>query len=147
MLIVRPSNVVTASLLGPAVLLLGLASTTFAQEKPLAVELNRTTEAEAGCRLTFVAQNGTDADLEKASYEIAVFDANKQVAKLLIFEFGRLAKGKTKVVEFEFPDLGCKAISRILVNTSPECVAGGQPSLVCLDNLKTNSLSEIAFDQ
>jgi hypothetical protein len=146
-MIVRPSNVVTASLVSPALLLLGLASAAFAQEKPLAIELNKTVEAGAGCRLTFVAQNGTDAALEKASYEIAVFDANKQVAKLLIFEFGRLTKGKTKVVEFEFPELGCKAISRILVNTSPECVAGGQPSLVCLDNLKTNSLSEIAFDQ
>jgi hypothetical protein len=146
-LIVHPSNVLTAGFVVCALLFFPTVSTAVAQEKLLAIELNKTAEAGAGCRLTFVAQNGTDAALEKASYEIAVFDAKKQVAKLLIFEFGRLAKGKTKVVEFEFPDLGCKAISRILVNTSPECVAGGQPSLVCLDNLKTTSLSEIAFDQ
>ncbi len=118
-----------------------------AQEKPLAIELNKTVDAGAGCRLTFVANNDTGAALDKASYEIAVFDSKKQVAKLLIFEFGKLAKGKTKVVEFEFPDIGCAAISRILVNTSPECSVEGQPSTICLDNLATSSLSEIAFDQ
>jgi hypothetical protein len=35
----------------------------------------------------------------------------------------------------------------VLVNTSTECVSGGQDTQICLDNLQTSSLSEIAFDQ
>lgn len=125
---------------------LAFAGAAEAQEKALSIQLNKAADAGAGCRLTFVARNDTDAVLDKASYEIAVFDSNNQVAKLLIFEFGRLAKGKTKVVEFEYPSLACKAISRILVNTAPECVTGGAASPICLDNLRPSSLTPIAFD-
>lgn len=129
--------------------LLPLADAGFAeaQEKALSIELNNSADEGGGCRLTFVAKNDTDAVLDKAPYEVAIFDANKQVAKLLIFEFGPLPKGKTKVVEFVYPSLDCKGISRILVNTSPECVAAQMPSSICLDNLKTSTLTAIAFDQ
>jgi hypothetical protein len=144
-LIVR--NAVNIALSAAASLSLAWGGEALAKDKPLAIELNKTSDAGAGCRLTFVARNGTGAALDKTSYEIAVFDSAKQVAKLLIFEFGKLPVGKTKVVEFEFADLGCKDISRVLVNTSPECISGGQESPVCLDNLQTTSLSEIAFGQ
>lgn len=123
------------------------ASTTDEAGQALSIELNKSTDAGAGCRLTFVAKNDTGAALEKASYEIAVFDSKNQVARLLIFEFGALAMGKTLVREFEYPDLTCANISRILVNTSPECVSGGQASAVCLGSLKTSSLSSIQFNQ
>jgi hypothetical protein len=138
---------VTVALAAAALPLFAVGGAAQAQDKPLAIELNKTSDAGAGCRLTFVATNGAGVALDKASYEIAVFDARKQVAKLLIFEFGRLPIGKTRVVEFEFADLGCKDISRVLVNTSTECVSGGQDTQICLDNLQTSSLSEIAFDQ
>ena len=67
--------------------------------------------------------------------------------KLLKFEFGRLPVGKTKVVEFALAGVACTNISRILVNTSPECVADGAASTVCLDALRTSSLTQIVFDQ
>lgn len=116
-------------------------------DKSLSIELNKSADAGAGCRLTFVAKNDTGAALDKASYEIAVFDGRNRVARLLIFEFGSLALGKTLVREFEYPDLTCANISRILVNTAPECIAGGQSSPVCLGSLRTSSLSSIAFNQ
>lgn len=145
------------ALLATAVALCG-AGSLYAQEtaagaapavppKALSIELNKTADSGAGCRLTFVAKNDTGAPLDKASYEIAVFDTKNQVARLLIFEFGSLAVGKTKVVEFEYPSLACNGISRILVNTSPECLSEGAASPVCLNGLKTSSLSTVAFDQ
>lgn len=135
--------------------LLGLAALTSvvlageagAQEKTIAIELNKATNTDAGCRLTFVVKNDTQALLEKTSYEIAAFDASKTVTKLLVFEFGRLPAGKTKVVEFALAGVGCTDISRILVNTSPQCIADGSASTLCLDALKTSSLTPITFDQ
>ena len=118
-----------------------------AQEKTVAIELNKATSAEAGCRLTFVVKNDTQSLLEKVSYEIAAFDAKKTVMKLLVFEFGRLPVGKTKVVEFALSGVACTDISRILVNTAPECIADGAASTICLDALRTTSLSQIVFDQ
>lgn len=118
-----------------------------ADDKTIAIELNKTTDTDAGCRLTFVVKNDTASLLEKTSYEIAAFDASKTVMKLLKFEFGRLPVGKTKVVEFALAGVACTNISRILVNTSPECVADGAASTVCLDALRTSSLTQIVFDQ
>lgn len=118
-----------------------------ADDKTIAIELNKTTDTDAGCRLTFVVKNDTASLLEKTSYEIAAFDGSKTVMKLLKFEFGRLPVGKTKVVEFALAGVACTNISRILVNTSPECVADGAASTVCLDALRTSSLTQIVFDQ
>jgi hypothetical protein len=118
-----------------------------AEDKTIAIELNKATDTDAGCRLTFVVKNDTPSLLEKTSYEIAAFDAKKTVMKLLVFEFGRLPAGKTKVVEFALAGVGCTGISRILVNTAPECIADGAASTVCIDALRTSSLSQIVFDQ
>jgi hypothetical protein len=126
---------------------LALAGQATAEDKAIAIELNKATNTDAGCRLTFVVKNDTQSLLEKTSYEIAAFDASKTVMKLLVFEFGRLPVGKTKVVEFALAGVGCADISRILVNNSPECVADGAASTICLDALRTTSLAQIVFDQ
>jgi hypothetical protein len=126
---------------------LGFLGQASAQEKVIAIELNKATNSEAGCRLTFVVNNDTQSLLEKTSYEIAAFDAAKTVMKLLVFEFGRLPVGKTKVVEFALAGVACTDISRILVNTAPACIADGAESTVCLDALRTSSLVQIVFDQ
>jgi hypothetical protein len=132
-------------------LLLGLAAPAGAQEsaqdKAISLELNKAADSEAGCRLTFVVKNDTQSLLEKTSYELAVFDSEKTVLKLFSFDFGRLPKGKTKVVEFALAEIKCSGISRILVNTSPACTADGAASTICLDALKTSSLIKIVFDQ
>lgn len=133
---------------GLAILMsLGLAGQSTAQDKAIAIELNKATNTDAGCRLTFVVKNDTQSLIDKISYEIAAFDAAKTVMKLLVFEFGRLPVGKTKVVEFALAGVPCPNISRILVNTAPQCVADGSDSTVCLDALRTSSLAQIVFDQ
>jgi hypothetical protein len=139
-----PAFLWTVSLASTLFVSLGQAA---GDEKVIAIELNKTANDETGCRLTFVVKNDTELLLDKASYEIAAFDAAKTVTKLLVFEFGRLPLGKTKVVEFALAGVGCADISRILVNTAPECVADGAASTICLDALRTTSLSQIVFDQ
>jgi hypothetical protein len=139
-----PAFLLTVVLASTQVVPLGRAA---GGEKVIAIELNKASNNEAGCRLTFVVKNDTESLLEKASYEIAAFDSAKTVTKLLVFEFGRLPVGKTKVVEFALAGVGCADISRILINTAPECVADGAASTICLDALRTTSLSQIVFDQ
>jgi hypothetical protein len=130
-----------------ALFALGFIAQASAADKTIAIELNKAANTDAGCRLTFVVKNDTGTLIEKVSYEIAAFDANKTVMKLLVFEFGRFPVGKTKVVEFALAGVACTNISRILVNTAPECVADGKDSTLCLDALSTSSLAQIVFDQ
>jgi len=108
------------------------------------LELNNAQSADNGCRLTFVASNGLGADLTSISYDVAVFDGNGVVDRLLLLEFGALTSDKRKVVQFVF-DLACDNISQLLVNEVADCTAADGTSPDCLSALQTSSKNDIAF--
>ncbi|WEX10862.1 hypothetical protein [Chelativorans sp. AA-79] len=109
------------------------------------VELNDAVDIEGGCRLVYVAFNGTGIALQKTSYDVFTFDPNGRVVQSLVFQFGSFPAGKTKVVQFDLPDQPCAEISRLLVNEATECVAEEGPSTLCIDALKTSTRVPIAF--
>src|SRR6056297_1660106 len=109
------------------------------------LELNNTEAVEGGCRLTFVAQNGTGTALDQTSYDVAVFDETGTVSDRLILEFGRLAPDKTRVVQFLL-GRGCGQVSRLLLNDAEDCVtADGADSRICMDALSASSRTDILF--
>ena len=125
----------------------GFSSPTVAQEETsFDLELNSAKDTEAGnCRLTYVAANQTGSDLERAAYEVAVFDAEGTVTRLLALDFGGLVDGKTKILLFELGATTCASISRIIVNDSAACTVGGAESPVCMQVLNASSRVAIQF--
>lgn len=112
------------------------------------LELNAAAETDTGsCRLTYVASNQTDTALDRTAYEVAVFDAQGVVTRLLVLEFGALVEGKTKILQFDLSSTSCGSISRIVVNDVAGCtVAGGsEESGVCMANLAASSRTAIQF--
>jgi hypothetical protein len=121
------------------------ASAAFAQDGGFGLELNNAREAENGCRMTYVARNGTGTDLSAISFEVAVFDAEDIVSRLLILEFGALTDGRTKVVQFDLADQPCAGISRLLVNSVSECSAAEGEAPDCMAVLNASSRTDIGF--
>jgi hypothetical protein len=113
----------------------------------LALELNTAADtAEGACRLTYVASNGLPAPLEMTSFQMAVFDADGAVTRLIVLDFGALPLGKTKVVQFDIPGQTCAQISRLIVNDVVQCTTtGGAAVEGCLTSLSTASRSTIQF--
>ncbi len=113
----------------------------------LALELNTAADtAEGACRLTYVASNGLTAPLEMTSFQMAVFDAEGAVTRLIVLDFGALPVGKTKVVQFDIPGQTCAQISRIIVNDVAQCTTtGGAAVDGCLTSLTTASRGAIQF--
>ena len=111
------------------------------------LELNTNSELDGGaCRLVYVASNGTDTDITKASYEVALFNQRGAVAQMLLLEFGRLDAGKTRVVQFDVANQTCADTSRILVNNQVDCTTAAGESDICMANLETRALeTEIGF--
>lgn len=111
------------------------------------LDLNAVSETEAGdCRLTYVATNQSGTALQRASYQIALFDGEGVVSRLLVLEFGALVEGKTKVLQFDLTGTPCGAISRIVVNDAPACTASdGNESQLCMSNLAASSRTAIQF--
>ena len=122
-----------------------LAGAAAAQEKSFAIELNDAVETETGCRLVYVAFNGTGVPLQQTSYDLFTFGADGKVVQSLVFQFGSFPVGKTKVLQFDLPQQPCKDITRLLINEATECVVDGKTSTICLDALKTTTRTPIAF--
>lgn len=116
-----------------------------AQDQGLSIELNGASDVNGNCRLVYVAVNDTGKLLDKASFDVFIFDTAGKVGQSLVFQFGRLLEGKTKVVQFDLAGTGCDSISRLLVNDIRECVAAGEDSTLCIDTLKTSTRTPITF--
>lgn len=120
-----------------------------AQDAPeFSLELNNAAETTAGgCRLTYVATNGTGQELGQTAYEVAVFNAAGVVSRILVLEFGALTADKTKVVQFDLSDQPCSDISRIIINDVAACTLadGSGEGDFCLSGLVTASRSSIQF--
>ncbi|SIS57262.1 hypothetical protein [Paracoccus saliphilus] len=112
------------------------------------LELNGATSTEAGgCQLTVVTTNRLDQDLDRAAWQVAIFDAAGVVQSLPILDFGAMVSGKTKVAMFELPDRGCTDIGQIIVNDVAACTTGDGKDLrnACLTGLATQSRTDIDF--
>lgn len=127
------------------------AAPAFAQDAAtpeFGLELNAAADTTSGsCRLTYVASNRSDEALERTAYEVAVFDADGVVTRLLALEFGALVAGKTKILQFDLADTPCASISRIVVNDVAACTpaAGGDDLDLCMSGLNAASRTAIQF--
>lgn len=112
------------------------------------LELNSAVPTEnQGCRLTMVTTSRMQQTLERAAWQVAIFDMAGMVQALPILDFGTLLGGKTKVAMFELPGRSCADIGRIIVNDVAECRADDGTDLraSCLGGLETQSRSDIEF--
>lgn len=112
----------------------------------IALELNNAATVDTTCRVTYVARNGLDSDLEVMTLEIAVFDAEGTVTDTrILLDFGSMAAGKTKAIAFDLAETTCDQISRLLLNDVAECTAADGSSPDCLAALDTSSRTDIDF--
>ena len=123
----------------------GIGELAFAQSSTpvISVELNNLKPSQNGCQITFVIKNDLGKKLEKAAYEVVLFDGKGLVDRMTIFDFQTLAVGKTKVRQFNLKGTDCEKISRILINGSKECK--GVDADICMTNLITKNKTTIKF--
>lgn len=122
-----------------------MSGAALAQSGNFALELNNASDTTNGCRLTYVATNNTGTALTETSYEVAIFDGDGRVSRLLVLEFGALPLGKTKVVQFDLAEQACTDISRIIVNNIADCKSAEGDHDFCITGLVTNSRNDIQF--
>ena len=115
------------------------------QEPRLAIELNALQPSDRGCRVTFVATNHLEGDLDRAAYELAFFDTDGLVARLAVVDFLDLVQGRTKVRQFEFAGMDCSAVGRILVNDLAECSGTDVAAASCMSRLSLDNKTSIQF--
>src|SRR5690606_5652930 len=111
----------------------------------LLLDLNALQPSNGGCRLTFVVSNGLPTPIDRAAFEMALFDKGGVVDRLTVLDFKDLPAGKTKVSRFDLSGTDCANISRVLVNDATACTGAGTDATACLSSLKTESKSGVQF--
>ena len=126
---------------------LGVATTAGAQspEPVLSLDLNALQPSDGGCRLTFVVSNGLPTPIDRAAFEMALFNKAGVVDRLTVLDFKGLLAGKTKVSRFDLSGTSCPDISRVLINDATDCKGAGTDPAACLQQLKTTSTSGVTF--
>ncbi|WP_271951786.1 hypothetical protein [Ruegeria faecimaris] len=133
-----------------AILCLGIPTMSLAQsaEDPsagLLMELNNLQQVDGNCRLSFLVQNQTGAEIEAASYEAVVFDAQGNVVSLTLYKFRDIPAGRLRVRQFSIADMSCGDVGRILINGSNTCTVEGAESDLCDAALTLNNRTDVEF--
>lgn len=112
-----------------------------ASSSGLSIELSSAESLEAGCRLSFLAQNNLDHALEQVVFEAVLFDADGRVAQMTLLDFKSLPMNRPRVRQFQFGGKSCGDISRILFNGAATCT--GADPLICEQTLSVSSRTDM----
>ncbi|MBO9444599.1 hypothetical protein J7416_02085 [Ruegeria sp. R14_0] len=110
----------------------------------VSIELSSVQENGQSCLLSFLAENAYETDIDSAVYETVLFGAEGQVALLTLLDFASLPAGKPRVRQFQFKDMACDQISRILINGVQECETQANMADACESGLTLKS--RVAID-
>ncbi len=114
-----------------------------AQEKSLAIELNKTEDSGEGCLASFVVQNKLGHTLDRFSLDLFVFDKEGIIARQVLLDMAPLRDAKTTVANFSLIQVSCEDIGKVLVNNIPSCRSEDGGLLDCLTDLKVSSRNRI----
>lgn len=113
----------------------------YAAETQLSIQLDNVKQMEAACRLTFVAQNAFNEDVNSIVLETVAFDLEGGVASMTLFDFQKIPAGSMRVRQFDLPNMNCAALGSLLVNGVQTC----ESHLDCEGVLTVSSRADVAL--
>lgn len=141
-----PMRAMTVALMAVTATAAGTRAQETAPATALVLELNTLQPTDRGCRFTFLVENRLGGTLDGAAFEMAIFDGDGRISRFTIVDFKDLPDGKTKVRQFDFNQMDCAKIGRVLVNDATECKGDGIEPDTCMRTLKTESrVGSVAF--
>ena len=128
-----------------ATLALGLAGPVCAQDAApqLSIDVNAMDQSDAGCSVTFVAQNGLSVPITSAVFETVLFDQAGKVVQLTLFDFADLPVARPRVRQFVVAGQSCEQIGQILFNGVETCDGEGVTPAVCEAALTVTSRVDV----
>lgn len=123
-----------------------VAPASVAQDGRLTVELNKVEEAESGgCRAFFLFRNATGKTLEAFEMSLAILDGNGVIDRLLTVDAAPLPSSRTTLKLFEVPELGCTAISEVLLHDVAACKPQNEDEIDCFEIMDLVSRAPATF--
>jgi hypothetical protein len=109
----------------------------------ISLELNAVKSTENACTLSFMVINGHPSPIDQLVFETVLFDANGQVDRLTLFDFGALPPARPRVRQFSVPGVACDGLGMILINGASTCTSADLPATACETGLTVTSRTDI----
>lgn len=109
----------------------------------LDIELNATSQTEAGCQLSFLLTNGHQADINTAVFEAVLFDTAGSVTLMTLFDMGKLPATRPRVRQFVLPGMACEGLGQLLFNGAQRCESEALAPDACTEGLTLHSRTAI----
>jgi hypothetical protein len=126
-----------------AVCLMQLSPAVANEEGRISFQLNGTAGVKDACRFNFIFRNGVSEPVTDLVLELVVFNDEDLVDRFVLVKSGSLPKGKTRVRQFDFADLDCARVSKLLVNEVKVCKGGNLDPETCLSRLEVKGSKSI----
>jgi len=117
-----------------------------ARKMPLRLELNAVTQADKTCRLSFRITNNMKASVEDMALELVLFDWNGATERFVVVRTGAIPEGRSRVRQYDMPDLDCTLLGNVLLNDISECTGPGLDAKLCLDQVAVASRAAATFE-
>lgn len=109
----------------------------------LVIELNAAQSSDGGCSFSFFITNSLSDPIDAMVLEAVLFNAEGQVDRLTLFDFGQLPAGRPRVRQFVVPGSNCDAFGSVLINGAQTCETGGSASTLCEDTIELRSRVDV----
>jgi hypothetical protein len=109
----------------------------------LTVELNRLEPVEGACRIYLVLTSTLPEDLTALQLDLVAFGADRVVAGRMAVDLAPLPGAKETVRLFDWPQIDCASIGRILVNDVPACATGEGALDRCVRRIETSQVGTV----
>ena len=134
-----------------AMLAIGGAQPAFAQDAAagdgkINLELNKLETDKTTCRGYFVVNNRTPDSLKELRIDVILFDKAQVILRRVALSFLDVRSGRTKVVLFDFPDLACDNVGKLLVNEIMGCNGAAGAISTCADALAVSTRASAGFE-
>jgi hypothetical protein len=109
----------------------------------LTVELNRLESVEGACRIYLVLKSALPEDLSALQLDLVAFGADRVVAGRMAVDLAPLPGEKETVRLFDWPQIDCASIGRILINDVPACATGEGALDRCVRRIETSQVGTV----
>lgn len=114
------------------------------QDPAISIELNKIEQADANCRLLFLARNGLNQSIGNLAFETVLLDQQGSISRLTVLDFMDLPANKLRMRQFEFPNLQCNDVKQVLFNNVMNCANQASEQInQCSNQLQLTSSTNI----
>lgn len=128
-----------------AMLLTVMPQAVWGKEDKVSIELNRVSEVDGACRMSFVFTNGLEVPVETLSIETVLFNKEQSVERFLVLKSRPLSPQKIRVQQFDIRGIACNRLGKLLLNDVKACKAGDLSTAGCLEKIEPSSRAGFPF--